>query len=146
MAYKGQFRCLNPVKYRGNNNNITYRSRWEFVFMRFCDNNKDVLEWSSEEFFIPYKCRTDGKVHRYFPDFKVKVKTATGKVVTRVIEIKPRGQTVPPNRPPRMSRRYLNEAMTYAKNKSKWEAARSWCADRGYDFVIMTEKELGLRF
>lgn len=114
--------------------------------MSFLDKSSDIIEWSSEEFFIPYKCRTDNKVHRYFPDFKVKWKTKTGKTRVQVIEIKPYKQTMAPDRPPRMTKRYLNEAMTWAKNKSKWEYAREWCADRGYEFVILTEKELGIRF
>lgn len=114
--------------------------------MAFLDRDKAVVEWSSEEFFIPYRCRTDGKVHRYFPDFKIKWRKANGQTITQVVEIKPKGQTVPPSRPPRMTKRYLNEAMTYAKNKSKWEYARKWCDDRNYEFVIMTEKELGLPF
>lgn len=146
MAFKGPFQPLNPKKYRGDVNNIIYRSRWESRFMSFLDRDKDVLEWSSEEIWIPYKCRTDGRVHRYFPDFKVKLRKKNGKIVTQIIEIKPRGQTVPPSKPPRMTKRYLNEAMTWAKNKSKWEYARKWCEDRGYEFVILTERELGLRF
>lgn len=146
MAYKGKFKPLNPRKYKGDHNNIIYRSRWEARYMSFLDRATDVLEWSSEEFFIPYRCKTDNKWHRYFPDFKVKIKKADGKIVTQVIEIKPRGQTVRPNKPPRMTRRYINEAYAYAKNTSKWEYAREWCADRGYEFKILTEKELGLRF
>lgn len=146
MAYKGQFKPLNPTKYRGDVQNIIYRSRWELRFMNFCDSNRDVLEWSSEEFFIPYRCKTDNKIHRYFPDFKIKIRQKTGKIVTQIIEIKPRGQTVRPVKPAKMTKRYLNEAFAYAKNQSKWEYARDWCKNRGYDFVIMTEKELGIRF
>jgi hypothetical protein len=112
--------------------------------MSFLDRDKDVLEWSSEEFFIPYRCRTDNKIHRYFPDFKIKIRQKGGKIVTQVIEIKPHGQTIRPKKPPRMTKRYLNEALTYAKNKSKWEAAEEWCKNRGYEWVIMTEKQLGL--
>jgi hypothetical protein len=145
MAYKGVFKPLNPQKYRGNVSNIIYRSRWEQRFMSFLDRDSGVLEWSSEELWIPYRCKTDGKVHRYFPDFKVKLKTKTG-VKTQIIEIKPRGQCSRPVKPPRITKRYLNEAYAYAKNTSKWEHARKWCKDRGYDFVIITEKELGLRF
>jgi hypothetical protein len=146
VAYKGQFRPVNKHKYKGDVNNIIYRSRWEFVFMKFCDKTPEIIEWSSEEFFIPYRCRTDGKIHRYFPDFKIKWQKPGGKTIVQVIEIKPKGQTEPPKKPPRMTKRYLNEAMTYAKNKSKWEACREYCKNRGYDFKIMTEKELGLRF
>jgi hypothetical protein len=145
MAHKGFFKPLNPKKYAGNPSNIVYRSRWEFVFMRFCDKNSDVLEWSSEEFFVPYRCRTDGRIHRYFPDFKVKIITPKG-IKTQVIEIKPYKEVYPPKKPPRMTKRYMTEALTYAKNKSKWEYAEEWCKNRGYEFKIITEKELGLKF
>ena len=140
------FRPLNPHKYKGDANNIIYRSRWECVFMSFLDKTPEIIEWSSEEFFIPYRCRTDGKVHRYFPDFKIKWKRPDGSTHVQIIEIKPKGQCSPPSKPPRMTKRYLNEALSYAKNKSKWEYAREWCKNRNYEFKIMTERELGLRF
>lgn len=146
MAYKGLFKPRNPHKYRGDPTNIVYRSRWESRFMSFLDDEKDVLEWSSEEFFIPYRCRTDNRIHRYFPDFKVRMKNNKGQTVTKIIEIKPLKQCFAPVKPKRLTKRYLNEALTYAKNKSKWEHAEEWCKNRGYEFVIMTEKELGLRF
>lgn len=142
MAYKGTFRPINPHKYKGDVNNIIYRSRWESRFMSFCDRDKDVIEWSSEEMFIPYRCRTDNKIHRYFPDFKIKVKKKDGTISTQVIEIKPHGQTSRPIKPLKMTKRYINEAMTYAKNLSKWEHAREWCKNRGYEFIILTEKQL----
>lgn len=146
MAYKGIFQPINPHKYRGDHTNIIYRSRWELRFMSFLDMQESVVEWSSEEFFIPYRCKTDGRIHRYFPDFKVKWRKATGESVVQVIEIKPEGQTRAPTKPKKITRRYINEAMTYAKNQSKWEYARQWCADRNYQFLIMTEKQLGFRF
>lgn len=145
MAYKGKFKPLNPSKYRGDVNNIIYRSRWEQRFMSFLDKNTDVLEWSSEEIWIPYRCRTDNKIHRYFPDFKIRVKTPKG-VKTQIIEIKPHKETFAPVKPARLTKRYVSESLTYAKNKSKWEHAVEWCNNRGYEFKILTEKELGLRF
>ena len=42
--------------------------------MVYCDRNEKILEWGSEEFFVPYRSPLDGKMHRYFPDFYVKVK------------------------------------------------------------------------
>jgi hypothetical protein len=36
--------------------------------------------------------------------------------------------------------------MTWGVNSAKWKAAREFCKDRGYEFVIITEKELGLMF
>jgi len=35
--------------------------------------------------------------------------------------------------------------MRYGINSAKWKAAQEYCADRGWDFVIITEKELRLR-
>jgi hypothetical protein len=114
--------------------------------MSFLDRESSVIEWSSEEFFIPYKCKTDNRMHRYFPDFKVKWKRKNGTTHTQVIEIKPYKQTQKPDKAPRMTKRYINEALTYAKNKSKWQYAEEWCKNRGYEFVILTERELGLKF
>ena len=41
--------------------------------MIFCDHTPSIVEWGSEEVIIPYRCPTDGRVHRYYPDFYVKV-------------------------------------------------------------------------
>ena len=65
--------------------------------MVFCDNNPSILEWGSEEVIIPYRCPTDGRVHRYFPDFYIKVHEKSGSVTKYIIEVKPKKQTQPPN-------------------------------------------------
>ena len=56
--------------------------------MSSLDRNDNVLEWSSEEYIIPYESPLDGKVHRYYPDFWVKVRQGPQ---TRefIIELKP---------------------------------------------------------
>lgn len=77
-TYKGRYKPKHPQKYKGDPSNIIYRSSWELKFMKWCDMRPDVLEWQSEEFFIPYKHPIDGKMHRYFPDFYVKVRTKKG--------------------------------------------------------------------
>ena len=74
MAYQGIFRPKNPQKYVGDYKNIIYRSSWECRVMDFLDRNPDIISWASEELIIPYKSPADGKWHRYFPDFLVKVK------------------------------------------------------------------------
>lgn len=147
MAYKGVFRARNPNKYKGDPQNIIYRSRWELMVMQKLDAHPDVLEWSSEEIIIRYKSPIDGKVHRYFPDFWVKKKDTTGKIQYDLIEVKPYKQTHPPTvMEGKPTRRYLNEVMTWGINSAKWKAAREFCQDRGWNFVIITEKELGLQF
>ena len=147
MSYKGRYIPKNPNKYKGDPTNIIYRSSWELKLMRYLDEHSDVVQWASEEFFIPYKSPIDGRYHRYFPDFWMKKKD--GKVT--VIEVKPAQQTKKPdirkkNATPtgRISRRYLNEVKTYGINTAKWKAAVEFCEDRKWEFKIMTEKELGI--
>ena len=145
MSYKGKYQPKFPEKYSGDPTNIVYRSLWERKFMVYCDTNDNVLEWASEEKAIAYRSPVDGKIHRYFPDFIIKVKESDGTIKKYVIEIKPKKQTVPPIKPQRQTKRYISEVYEYAKNQSKWESAREWCADHGYEFKIITEYELNLK-
>ena len=78
MAYKGLFTPRNPQKYIGDPNNIIYRSSWECRVMDWLDRNPDIISWASEEMNVPYKSPVDGRFHRYFPDFIVKVKSRDG--------------------------------------------------------------------
>ncbi len=113
--------------------------------MVYCDNNLSVLEWQSEEFFIPYRSPVDNKIHRYFPDFFIKYKDTDGKIRSSLIEIKPLRQCSPPSKPKRQTKKYLSEAYEYAKNQAKWKAAQEFCRDRRWEFKVMTEKELGIK-
>lgn len=144
-TYKGRYRPSNPKKYKGDPTNIIYRSSWELKFMKWCDLNEAVIEWQSEEFCIPYKSPIDGRFHRYFPDFLVKIKNKDSLVETWVVEIKPLSQTKEPRPQKRLTKKYLNEVKTYAINKYKWDYALEWCKDRNYKFVIFTERELNIR-
>ena len=145
MSYKGVFKPSNPKKYKGDHTNIIYRSLWERKFMVYCDLNENILEWGSEEIVLPYRSPVDGRVHRYFPDFYIKVKESTGRIKKMIIEIKPKRQCSPPSKPKKQTKGYLREAYEYAKNQAKWEAASEWCKDRGYIFKVFTEKELGIK-
>ncbi len=145
MSYKGKYKPSYPEKYQGDPTNIIYRSLWERKFCVYCDTNEKILEWSSEEKFVPYKSPIDGKIHRYFPDFLIKVKESNGSIKKYMIEIKPKKQTAPPPKPQRQTKKYISEVYEYAKNQAKWEAAKEWCADRGYEFKIITESELGIK-
>ena len=144
MAHSGIFRPRNIKKYRGDYRNIIYRSSWEKVFMRYCDKNSNILEWGSEETIIPYRSPLDGKVHRYFPDFYIKVQENTGKIKRYLIEVKPLKQTTKPKKPKRQTKGYIREAFEYARNQAKWKAAREYCADRMWEFKVITEKELDI--
>jgi len=145
MSYKGKYKPSYPKKYKGDPTNIIYRSLWERKFMVYCDKNENVLEWQSEEFCIPYRSPIDNKVHRYFPDFFIKYRDVNGKIRSSLIEVKPLSQCSPPPKPKRQTKKYLNEAYEYAKNQAKWKAAQEFCADRMWEFKVMTEKELGIK-
>ena len=144
MSYKGKYYPSYPRKYKGDPTNIIYRSLWERKFMVYCDKNDSILEWASEEISIPYRSPVDNRVHRYFPDFYMKVKERGGKIKRYVIEVKPAKQTKPPAKPKRQTKGYIREAYEYAKNQAKWKMAREFCADRQWEFKVVTEKELGI--
>ena len=145
MAYKGKYKPTRPYKYKGDPTNIIYRSLWEKKFMNYCDSSMNILEWGSEEIYMWYRSPIDNRPHRYFPDFYIKVREQTGKIKKYIIEVKPQRQTKPPAKPKRQTKGYLREAFEFAKNKAKWNAAKDWCDDQGYEFKIFTEKELGIK-
>ena len=144
MPYKGKFRPSEPKKYKGDPTNIVYRSLWELKFMRYCDSNKRIVKWSSEEIIIPYKSPLDNRLHRYFPDFYIKYKDVSGKIIEKVVEIKPANQVKEPKKQKTRTKKYVNEVITYAKNQAKWVAAEEFCKDRRWQFQVLTEKELGI--
>ena len=145
MAYKGKFRPKRPKKYKGDPTQIIYRSLWEKKFMEYCDLTENISQWQSEEFWIPYKSPLDNKVHRYFPDFFIKYRDALGKTRNVVIEVKPAKQLkMPKKNPKKRTKSWAYEVQAYGVNEAKWKAAESYCADRKYEFRIMTEKELGI--
>ena len=146
MAYKGRYNPVNPKKYKGNPQNIIYRSLWERKFMVYCDTNDKVLEWGSEEIIIPYISPWDGKKHRYFPDFYIKVKQSSGNLKKFIIEVKPKKQTRPPKPVERKTKRWINEVRTFGINEAKWKHATKWCKDNDMEFKILTEEELGIRY
>ena len=80
MAYSGLYKPLYPKKYRGNPSRIVYRSLWEKKYMKYCDHTPSILEWGSEEIIIPYRSPIDNRVHRYYPDFYIKVREKSGKI------------------------------------------------------------------
>ena len=142
---KGKFRPKNPDKYKGNPGEIYYRSSWERTFMNYCDLREDIQSWQSEEKVVWYFDPVTKKKRRYFPDFIVNYKRKDGVLVTEMIEVKPLKQVQgPPQNPKRKTKAWVNAVHTYITNQAKWEAATKYCEDRGWNFRLVTEKELGL--
>jgi hypothetical protein len=145
MAYKGRFSPKNPKKYRGDPTNIIFRSLWELRVMKYLDENTNILEWASEEIAIPYISPVDNRYHRYFPDFIVRAKTSDGGTKTMMLEVKPKKETTEPKVQTKKTKRYLTEVMTWGVNQAKWSAAREYCLDRGWEFKLITEDQLGIK-
>lgn len=135
---KGLFVPRNPQKYVGDVNNIIFRSSWEKVFFDFCDNNVNILKWSSETLKIPYIKPTDGKLHYYYPDVFIQYKDKNNKLHNEIIEIKPEKQiNITKNK--KVS---LYERVTYAINIAKWKSAASFCDKHDIKFRLLSEKDL----
>ena len=134
---QGKYRLRLPSKYKGDSRNVVFRSSWEYKFMQWCDSRSVVEEWGSEEIAIPYISPVDGKRHRYYPDFYVKVR---GKKY--IVEVKPFRQTKEPKTQKRLTKSYINEVFTWGVNQAKWKAATEFCKDYGMEFMLITEKEL----
>jgi hypothetical protein len=110
--------------------------------MVYCDQTPKVLKWTSEEVVVPYISPVDNKMHRYFVDFFVEVQTKSGEKQGILIEVKPYSQCFPPKPPKKQTRRYLSECATYAVNQAKWDAAKALCVKKGWEWKVLTEKEL----
>ena len=147
MAYRGKYIPINPKKYKGNPSNVVYRSLWERKLMVYCDMNDKILEWGSEEIIIPYISPWDGKRHRYFPDFYMKVKQVDGSIKRFIVEVKPKYQCKPPvTNPSRKTKKWLNEVKTYTINQAKWKYANEFCELNDMEFKVLTEDHLNIKY
>ena len=147
MTYKGRYFPTNPKKYKGNPNQIIYRSLWERKVMVYCDKNDAIIEWGSEEVIVPYISPWDGKLHRYFPDFYMKVRQADGSTKKFIIEVKPKSQCKQPiKNPKRRTTKWFNEVKTFAINQAKWKYAKEFCEDKGMEFKIFTEDHINPKY
>ena len=132
---QGHYKVGNREKYKGDADNVMYRSSWEFSTFKWLDFNENVVNWSSEEISIAYVSSIDGRFHRYFPDIKVKFKDGQ----TYLVEIKPNAERMEPKPTGRMSKRYITEALTFIKNSDKWKAAKVYAEKRGWQWMIWDE-------
>ena len=133
---QGKFRLKFPEKYAGNRT-PTYRSSWEYTFMKFCDEHPNVSQWASEAVKIPYRNPLTGKQTIYVPDFFIVYADKGGKQKVELIEVKPKNQSVKE----RLGRSRANQTH-YIMNMAKWEAARSWCKQKGIFFRVITEEDI----
>jgi hypothetical protein len=138
MSYKGRYVPVNRKKYSGDPLNITFRSLWERRVMKYFDESPHIIKWSSEGLIIPYRYDVDKKWHRYFPDFWIEDKNGN----RIVIEVKPNKQLLPPNPKRKRTKSFWKESYAYVKNRNKWDFAEEYCKNRGWEFQILTEKDI----
>jgi len=141
---QGYFNPTYPEKYLGKAP-IIYRSSWERKFMMLCDMREDVVAWSSEPVEIKYWSTLDSKERKYYPDFYMKVQK--GETYEEfLVEIKPSEQIKKPKPPTKNSKKALKSykflAEQFVKNKDKYLYAKRWAEERGWRFIVLTEKSL----
>lgn len=132
----GKYQIQNPEKYVGNKL-PTYRSSWEYTFMRTCDTHPAIQKWASEAISIPYRCPLTGKQTVYIPDFFIQYIDRDGRINTELVEVKPRNQTMKEH-----VGRNKNNQIEYARNMAKWQAATLWCKKQGIKFRVINEQDL----
>ena len=132
---QGIFEVQNPDKYMGNQK-PRYRSGWEFTFMQFCDNNRNIIKWASESIRIPYRHPFTGKITTYVPDFFVMYENKYGQKHVEIVEIKPKKQSLVE------SKANANARAVVAVNHAKWAAANAYCKGQGMVFRVITEDDL----
>jgi hypothetical protein len=133
---QGKYKIQNPEKYVGKKT-PTYRSSWEFHFMKFCDSNISIQQWASEAISIPYRCPITGKQTIYVPDFFIQYIDKNGKMFVELIEVKPQNQTIREK-----VGNNKNNQIQYLRNIAKWRAAQAWCSAQGIKFRILNERDL----
>ncbi len=133
---RGKFNMSQPEKYVGTKQ-PTYRSSWEWSFMRFCDTHPSVQKWASEAVQIPYRDPLTGRQTVYVPDFFIQYSDKNGRTNVELIEIKPASQTILE----RVGKNKYNQAQ-FVKNQAKWAAANIWCRQQGIKFRILSENDL----
>ena len=129
--YKQGFYLLkNPEKYRPAVDKTMnpaslpfFRSSYEYKFYKWVDENEDIEYWGTESISIKYYDTQKNKIRRYYPDVFLKFKD--GKKM--IVEIKPASQCKMQN------------------NLDKWESARNYARQIDAKFIVLTEKELGIK-
>lgn len=133
---QGKFTPKNPAKYVGGRI-PTYRSSWEFTFMKFCDESPSVSQWASEAIKIPYRNPLTGKYTVYVPDFFIVYTDVNSKQHVELIEIKPSNQSIKEQVGKSRSNR-----LHFEINKAKWQAANAYCKQKGITFRIINENDI----
>lgn len=146
---QGFFIPRNREKYKGHTP-LKYRSSWELALCMWADKNPAVIQWGLESAIVPYvdptrvNAQSKATVHRYIIDFTMIIKDRTGQLTKYYIEVKPKKETVQPERGNKREATYVAEVLTFERNKAKWKAATEFAHSKGAKFMILTEDHLSI--
>lgn len=141
----GRYFPTHPEKVISKDNLLpAFKSKLEYKMMRYCDVTDAVVKWAYEPPFaiIPYYDKGAQKNRHYYVDFVLWVKDDKNNIKQVWVEIKPYDQTIPP-KIHRVTESAVTAMKTYVTNQCKWKAARKFCNSHGFDFIVVTERELG---
>ena len=141
-ALRGKYYLSHPEKNMKGSKFILFKSKLEAMFIRYLDNNPDILKWDYENPMntIPYFDPIQQRQRKYIVDFVMWVRS--GPIVQEVwVEIKSSGETVPPKKG-RNTIKYNESVRTYVTNIAKWKMAAKICQAKGKIFRVITENEL----
>jgi len=108
------------------------------MFAQWLDLTESIIKWSSESIQINYYDPVQGKVRRYYPDFFFEVRD--GKRF--IIEVKPKRDMVLAKKGKINKAQKMMREQVYLTNQAKFRAAEDYCKKAGFEFKILTEKEL----
>lgn len=141
---QGVYKPINPEK-NINKEPIIYRSQLEFEYMYRIDKSDNIIKWGSETLWIPYYNPSKRRTSRYFTDLYLETKN----MGTLVVEIKPQKEikAIMDNKVPKKTGNKKQSTLIYETklffiNKSKWDAAQSYCKKRGWTFLTVSESHL----
>jgi hypothetical protein len=149
------YKVQNRKKYLGDGDPV-YKSSLEQRAFYYFDHNINILRWGYEMVKVPYFFQYDQKFHHYITDAYAEVRNSSGEMKNYLVEIKPESQSMmdangklvlpkPPKRKtPKSWQSYQNRLIEAHRNVAKWDAAKAFCAERGWEFKIVTDKHLGI--
>lgn len=134
--HQGIYKPKNPNKYIGNTPPI-FRSSIELKFFKFCDDNTNVISWSSENIIIPYFDSVTNKWRKYYVDNFVKIQEGNN-IKKYLIELKDiKATKKPESKRGKKKANLLFEEATYKTNLCKWNFAKKFCKDHNMEFLLL---------
>lgn len=141
---QGKYKPKNPHKNINREKEIRYLSGLELSIFQWLDGNKNIIKWGAEVIVVPYFDPVRDKKRRYIVDLYIEYVDKRGDTHKALCEVKPYAQTQPVKNVSGRKKQstLLEEQATWITNNAKWDAAQKYAEDRGWRWMILTEKEI----